>query len=185
LAGTGEIWFPLFFRFSSKLTLRRISMSTGPVSSAQNLGGAPVATQPSTQAAAAIAAAQARMAAAASQVSAPTTAGNTAASQSGEKSQTVITSDSLVTSSLDAVKNGKTFYHRVAGARTNLPDGREIRFLGGMFITDDPEIISELNKVCDRPASGIFSRPVGVVNMQAAENQLAREAGDTAGTGAV
>lgn len=161
-------------------------MTTGATSSAQNLGGTVAASAPT--AAAAVAAAQARLAAAASgailQTGVNATPGNTVAQGADANTQgAVITSDTLVTSSTDALRNGKTFYHRVAGARTNLPDGREIRFLGGMFITADPEIIAELNKVCDRPASGIFSKQVGVVNMQAAEAQLATEAGDTAGDG--
>lgn len=163
-------------------------MTTGATSSAQNLGGTVAASAPTAATAAAVAAAQARLAAAASgathQTGVNATPGNTVAQGADANTQAaVITSDTLVTSSTDALRNGKTYYHRVAGARTNLPDGREIRFLGGMFITVDPEIIAELDKVCDRPASGIFSKQVGVVNMQAAEAQLANEAGDTAGDG--
>ena len=85
-----------------------------------------------------------------------------------------------VASSLAGVQSGKTYYHRVPGARTHLPDGREIVFLGGMFSTTDPDIIAELDRVADQTTSMIFTAKTGVENTKAAEDKVAADAGNTA-----
>lgn len=79
--------------------------------------------------------------------------------------------------------NHKTYYHRVPGAKTHLPDGLEIQFLGGVFMTDDPAIIAQLDSVANKQASGIYTDRSGVDGLKAAEQQLGKDAGDTAGTG--
>lgn len=63
-------------------------------------------------------------------------------------------------STADAVKdsNSKTYYHRIAGARTHMPDGLEVQFLGGVFTTNDPVVIAELDRVADKLGGGIFTR---------------------------
>ena len=47
-------------------------------------------------------------------------------------------------------KNARIYHHMVPGARFVMPDGLEIIFMGGHFITTDPEIIAELDKVVDK-----------------------------------
>ena len=52
----------------------------------------------------------------------------------------------------------RVYHHMVPGARFVLPDGLEVRFMGGVFTTQDPEIISELDKVVDKHASMIYTK---------------------------
>jgi hypothetical protein len=55
-------------------------------------------------------------------------------------------------------KTAKSYYHMVRGARFVMPDGLEVVFRGGIFTTKDPEIIAELDKVADRPASMVYTK---------------------------
>jgi hypothetical protein len=63
--------------------------------------------------------------------------------------------------------NTKSFYSRFAGSNTTLPDGTSITFNAikdahgswiGVFRTDDPVAIKELNKIVDKPGTHIFSK---------------------------
>lgn len=78
-------------------------------------------------------------------------------------------------------KNAKTFYHMVPGARFIMPDGLELRFLGGQFTTADPGIIAELNKVTDKPTSMIYGKKEAIALVKGAIASVAEEAADTAG----
>ncbi len=64
----------------------------------------------------------------------------------------------------------KTYYHQLPGARFIMPDGLELTFMGGMFATDHEEIIAELEKVADRPASMITRRAPGSLAALVAQN---------------
>lgn len=55
----------------------------------------------------------------------------------------------------------KVFYHQVAGAKSYLPDGAEISFVGGQYATKNPAILEFLNAIVDRPGSMVFSRKPG------------------------
>ena len=112
----------------------------------------------------AVAAAQARLAAA-----------NAQAAQTP-----VIRTGETVTSTAAGLK-GKVYYHRVPGARTHMPDGLEIVFLGGMFATEDETIIAELDKIADKASSGIFTNSAIAENLLSQERKAAAEAADTAG----
>jgi hypothetical protein len=96
----------------------------------------------------------------------------------------VLRSGEKLASTMHAVGNkaGKTYYHRVPGARTHMPDGLEIQFLGGVFVTDDPDVIHELDKVADRMGSGVFTQRNGPDQQRKLEASVATEAADTAGT---
>lgn len=138
----------------------------GAVSSVTGLSAAMVA-----QAARERVAAQAAKAGTQSeQQQAPAPAGN-AAIRTGE----------VATSSLAGLSGGKTYYHRIPGAQTVMPDGLQVVFAGGMFATDDPAIIHELDKVANKAASQIFTRRESLDAVRAAENQAAAEAGNTVG----
>lgn len=95
----------------------------------------------------------------------------------------VLRSGESIASTLDALKdkNAKTYHHVVAGARFVMPDGLEIKFLGGHFVTNDAAIIAELNKVADKPASMIFTRKEVAAAVTASVTKAATDAGDTAG----
>lgn len=69
----------------------------------------------------------------------------------------------------------KTYYHQLPGARFIMPDGLELTFMGGMFATDHPEIISELEKVADRPASMITRRAPGALADMVAKEAAAAD----------
>jgi hypothetical protein len=84
--------------------------------------------------------------------------------QSSAQSQTAsqpaaLRSGETLATTLEAAKDpkAKTYYHRTPGAKFVMPDGLELIFLGGQFSTTDAEIIRELNKVVDKPASMIYS----------------------------
>jgi hypothetical protein len=92
----------------------------------------------------------------------------------------ILRTGEVVTTTSESL-GGKTYYHRVPGAKTHLPDGLEIQFLGGMFATKDPAIIAELDKVADKAASGIYTIKTVADNIVAADAKLAAEAADTTG----
>lgn len=91
----------------------------------------------------------------------------------------ILRSGETQTTTQDALKdpNAKTYYHMVPGARFIMPNGLAVRFLGGMFCTNDPEIIAELNKVADRNASQIYTKS----EAKLAAGQLQKLAADDAG----
>lgn len=72
----------------------------------------------------------------------------------------VLRSGETVTSTQAAISNpnAKTFHHMVPGARFIMPSGLEVRFLGGVFVTDDKEIIEELDKIANEPTSQIYTK---------------------------
>lgn len=96
---------------------------------------------------------------------------------------TVLRSGESIASTVEALKdkNAKTFFHMIPGARFVMPDGLEIKFLGGQFVTADPELIAELNKVADKSTSMIFTRKEVAASITAQSKQLADAAADTAG----
>lgn len=53
---------------------------------------------------------------------------------------------------LDTLKDpsAKVYRHTVPGARFFMPDGASIIFQGGVFVTKNPDIIKELDKVADK-----------------------------------
>jgi len=80
-----------------------------------------------------------------------------------------------------ADKNSRVFHHMVPGARFVMPDGLEIVFLGGQFVTNDSEIIAELDKVSNKSSSMIYTAAEVVESVKANANKLAADAADTAG----
>lgn len=76
--------------------------------------------------------------------------------------------------------NAKTYFHMVPGSRFVMPDGLEVRFMGGRFTTNDPAIIRELDAVADKAASQIYTRREAVDVIGAAAKQAAAEAAEGA-----
>ena len=70
----------------------------------------------------------------------------------------------------------KTYHHMVRGATFMMPDGLEVQFLGGQFVTADEDIISELDKVANRPASMIYTKAEVVAEVQALTAAAAKDA---------
>lgn len=58
------------------------------------------------------------------------------------------------------LKNPKTriYYHQVKGAITHLPDGAQITFRGGMYATQNEEVIKFLDKLADKRGTMIFTK---------------------------
>lgn len=106
-------------------------------------------------------------------------------SQNGVKPETsaVIRTGEVLASSLAALtdKKAKIYHHAIPGAQFHMPDGLGICFLGGMFATADPQIIAELDKVVNKPASMIFTKPEVATAIAAANSKAATDASDTAG----
>ena len=110
---------------------------------------------------------------------------NSAAVQNAatEKSP-VLRSGEVVASSMHALKNpnARVFHHMIPGANFIMPDGLEIKFLGGQFVTEDPAVIEELAKVADKPTSLIFTTTLAVEAAKELQKRSADDAADTAGT---
>lgn len=96
---------------------------------------------------------------------------------------TVLRSGESIASTVEALssKTAKTYYHMVPGARFCMPDGLEVRFLGGRFTTDDKEIMEELDKVANKSTSMIYTNKAVVDAVDAAIKKAADDASDTAG----
>jgi hypothetical protein len=75
----------------------------------------------------------------------------------------------------------KTYHHMVRGAKFMMPDGLEVQFLGGSFTTADEDIIAELDKVANRPASMIYTKAEVVAEVQALTAAAAKDAVQTLG----
>jgi len=72
----------------------------------------------------------------------------------------VLNSGEEIVSSLEELNdpNAKTYYHQVKGAVTHLPDGAQITFSGGMFVTANPEIQAYLDKVANKRGSMVYTK---------------------------
>ena len=73
-------------------------------------------------------------------------------------------------------KTVKTYHHMVIGAKFVMPDGLEVQFLGGQFVTADEEIIAELDKIANRPASMVYTKAEAVEAVKALSAAAAADA---------
>lgn len=91
---------------------------------------------------------------------------------------TILRSGEAAQSSLAAIKDksAKTYHHMVKGAKFFMPNGLAIEFLGGQFVTTDPEIIAELDAVANKPASMIYTRKEAVDAAEALVKTAAEDA---------
>jgi hypothetical protein len=95
----------------------------------------------------------------------------------------VLRSGEVMSTSLEALKdpNAKVYRHMIPGANFVMPDGLELVFLGGQLITNDPEVIRQLDAVANKAASMIYTDPTATEALRAAYTQAAADAADTAG----
>ena len=96
----------------------------------------------------------------------------------------VLRSGEQLHSDLTALKSpdSKTYYHRVPGAKTHMPDGLEIQFLGGVFVTANPEIKAMLDKIADSPTSQVYTKTEVKLQLEAADKMISDDAAKSAGT---
>jgi hypothetical protein len=95
----------------------------------------------------------------------------------------VLRSGEVMSTSLEALKdpNAKVYRHMIPGANFVMPDGLELVFLGGQLITNDPEVIRQLDAVANKTASMIYTDPAATEALRATYTQAAADAADTAG----
>lgn len=89
---------------------------------------------------------------------------------------TILRTGEQLTTSAAALKEGKTYHHTVQNARFIMPDGLAIIFMGGVFTTADTEIIAELDRVADRPASQIYTKLQNADSLKADAKRAAADA---------
>lgn len=73
-------------------------------------------------------------------------------------------------------KAAKTFHHMVPGAKFVMPDGLEVQFLGGQFVTTDAAIIKELSAIADKPSSMIYTKSAVVEEVKELQKTAAADA---------
>lgn len=56
------------------------------------------------------------------------------------------------------IASSKTYHCRHNYSNFYLPSGKNCCFVAGKYVTSDKEEIAELDKVCDRPGSPIYSK---------------------------
>lgn len=97
--------------------------------------------------------------------------------------QQVLRSGEVLATTAAALKDpkAKVYRHMIPGANFMMPDGLELKFLGGQFITSDPEIIKQLDAVANKTASMIYTEVVVAESIKQGQKAAASEAGDTAG----
>jgi len=54
--------------------------------------------------------------------------------------------------------NAKTYYHYIPNAITHLPDGAQLTFRGGIFVTANPEIQAYLDKIANKRGSMVYTK---------------------------
>ena len=98
----------------------------------------------------------------------------------------VLKSGEVVTTTIASLKdpNAKTYRHMVPGANFIMPDGLEIKFMGGQFVTSDPEIIKQLDAVANKTASMIYTEVMVAENIKQGQKNLAEDAAATSGSAA-
>ena len=96
--------------------------------------------------------------------------------QSGVSYQSDLTADILKDPST------KIYEHQVKGAKVFMPDGAELVFAGGLFITQNPDIIRELDKIANRQGTMVTTNKAALVRLQmefqAAADDAARPASE-------
>ena len=99
----------------------------------------------------------------------------------------VLKSGEVVTTTVASLKdpNAKVYKHMIPGANFIMPDGLEIKFLGGQFVTSDPEIIKQLDAIANKTSSMVYTEMVVAESIKQGQKNLADEAAATAGKAAV
>lgn len=95
----------------------------------------------------------------------------------------VLRSGESVSTTAAALKDpkAKVYRHMIPGANFIMPDGLEINFLGGQFVTSDPEIIRQLDAVANKTSSMIYTEVVVAENIKQGQKAAADDAASTTG----
>jgi len=79
----------------------------------------------------------------------------------------------------------KIYEHQVKGAKIFMPDGAELVFHGGLFITQNPAIISELDKIANKTGTMVTTNEVALKRLRAEIQKAADDAALPASEGNV
>lgn len=92
----------------------------------------------------------------------------------------VLRSGEQTSSTIEALENpnSRRYLTNVPGSQFIMPDGLALKFLGGVYVTDNPTEIAELDKIANRPGSIITT----TVQAKVAEAALQQQAADGAKT---
>ena len=110
-------------------------------------------------------------------------------SQNYVREQGVLRSGEIFASDVDpsilADSATKVYKHSAVGARFFMPDGASLIFLGGVFITNNPDLIKELDKVADKPGTQITTDKIALERLRREVALAAEDAARPAAEGNV
>lgn len=70
----------------------------------------------------------------------------------------VLNSGEIIAAETKVVPGSKVYYSTVPNSITHMPDGAQITFTGGQYMTSNKDIIAFLDKIADRPTTPIFTK---------------------------
>jgi hypothetical protein len=70
----------------------------------------------------------------------------------------VINSGETIAAEVKLTPGSKIYYCTIPNSITHLPDGAQITFAGGQFMTSNPDIIAYLDKIADKPTTPIYTK---------------------------
>ena len=101
----------------------------------------------------------------------------------------VLRSGEVVSSDVDMKTlkdpDAKVYRHSTPGARFFMPDGASLIFLGGVFITNNPDIIKELDKIANKPGTQVTTDEKALLRLRAEVQRAAEDAERPASEGNV
>ena len=77
----------------------------------------------------------------------------------------------------------KIYEHQVKGAKIFMPDGAELVFQGGIFLTRNPEIIKELDKIANKQGTMVTTNKAALDKLRKEVQQAADDAARPASEG--
>jgi hypothetical protein len=75
------------------------------------------------------------------------------------------------------------YEHAVKGAKIFMADGAELVFQGGLFVTRNPEIIRELNKIANKQGTMVTTNTEAMAKLRKEVNKAAEDAARPAAEG--
>ena len=79
----------------------------------------------------------------------------------------------------------KIYEHAVKGAKIFMPDGAELVFQGGIFVTRNPDIIRELDKIANKQGTMVTTNKAALDKLRKEVNLAASDAARPAAEGNV
>ena len=70
----------------------------------------------------------------------------------------VLNSGEIIAAEVKVVEGSKIYYCTVPNSITHMPDGAQITFTGGQYMTSNPDIIAFLDKIADRPTTPVYTK---------------------------